>query len=93
VTVSIGLTDALQDSAEAVLRRADMALYQAKRRGRNRVVLADKSDGDAAAAATPPHDAGTCALGNPVMDAVEPMIAVDPPARVDAVAAAVALAA
>jgi hypothetical protein len=55
VTVSIGLTDAMQDTAEAVLRRADMALYQAKRGGRNRVVLADKRDGDPAAAT--PDDA------------------------------------
>jgi diguanylate cyclase (GGDEF)-like protein len=38
VTVSVGLTDAGPESPDHVLRRADMALYEAKRSGRNRVV-------------------------------------------------------
>jgi two-component system, cell cycle response regulator len=40
ITVSIGLSalDGENDSAEAILHRADQALYQAKRSGRNRVV-------------------------------------------------------
>ncbi|MFM2120557.1 MAG: hypothetical protein RL722_2025, partial [Pseudomonadota bacterium] len=40
VTISIGLTDAAGDDADAVMRRADMALYEAKHAGRNRLVLA-----------------------------------------------------
>jgi diguanylate cyclase (GGDEF)-like protein/PAS domain S-box-containing protein len=38
VTVSIGLADTLGGAADALLRRADEALYQAKREGRNRIV-------------------------------------------------------
>jgi two-component system cell cycle response regulator len=40
VTISIGVTatEGAGDSAEAMLRRADQALYRAKRDGRNRVV-------------------------------------------------------
>ena len=40
VTVSIGLAEwhGAQDNAEALIRRADQALYAAKRAGRNRVV-------------------------------------------------------
>jgi diguanylate cyclase (GGDEF)-like protein len=73
VTVSIGLTDAMQDSAEAVLRRADMALYQAKRRGRNRVVLADKRDGDAAAATPDDADGAQTRDGARTVTAVAPV--------------------
>lgn len=42
VTVSIGVAavDGPGDTVEDMLRRADMALYEAKRSGRNRVVLA-----------------------------------------------------
>ncbi len=43
VTVSIGVatTRGADDTAEAILRRADEALYRAKKDGRNRVVAAD----------------------------------------------------
>lgn len=42
VTISIGVTtsEGREDTAEAVMRRADQALYRAKRDGRNRVVSA-----------------------------------------------------
>jgi two-component system cell cycle response regulator len=40
VTISIGIADSAgrQDSADALLHRADQALYRAKREGRNRVI-------------------------------------------------------
>jgi two-component system cell cycle response regulator len=40
VTISIGVTSSEDsgDTADALLRRADQALYRAKREGRNRVV-------------------------------------------------------
>lgn len=41
VTTSIGLADASESSLEDALRRADAALYEAKRLGRNQVVLAE----------------------------------------------------
>jgi two-component system cell cycle response regulator len=42
VTVSIGMagSEGSQDTAQALLHRADQALYRAKREGRNRVVAA-----------------------------------------------------
>lgn len=41
VTVSIGLADASECPIEVALRHADEALYEAKRQGRNRVVISD----------------------------------------------------
>jgi diguanylate cyclase len=38
LSVSIGVTTDLQDSLDAMLNRADLALYRAKEAGRNRVV-------------------------------------------------------
>src|SRR5665213_3661183 len=40
ITISIGIasSEGTGDTAEALLRRADQALYSAKRNGRNRVV-------------------------------------------------------
>jgi diguanylate cyclase (GGDEF)-like protein len=40
VTLSIGVADASQVSIDVALQRADLALYEAKRLGRNRVVVA-----------------------------------------------------
>ncbi|MDR1994880.1 GGDEF domain-containing protein [Azonexus sp.] len=39
VTFSMGLADASESTLEAALNRADEALYEAKRRGRNRVLI------------------------------------------------------
>lgn len=48
VTVSIGVAalSAPDDDLERILKRADEALYDAKRRGRNRVVIADHEQTD-----------------------------------------------
>lgn len=42
VTLSIGLADASHREVEVALKRADLALYEAKRRGRNQVVVASE---------------------------------------------------
>ena len=40
ITISIGIagSEGAEDSADALLHRADQALYRAKREGRNRVI-------------------------------------------------------
>ena len=47
VTISIGvaITGAARETGEDLLRRADEALYEAKRTGRNRIVMAEPADG------------------------------------------------
>ena len=45
ITVSIGCADLLEtDSVEALVKRADQALYQAKANGRNLVICKDEAD-------------------------------------------------
>ena len=46
VTVSIGVAvvDGVGDTADAILKRVDDALYQAKRSGRNRTVVAGEAN-------------------------------------------------
>ena len=46
VTVSIGVASGAE-TLEELIRRADRALYRAKGRGRNAVVVADESDASA----------------------------------------------
>ena len=46
ITLSIGLADASHCPLEVALRHADDALYEAKRQGRNRVVISDKAGGE-----------------------------------------------
>ena len=53
LTVSIGLAVGRGTDADDVLLAADRALYEAKRRGRNRVVRAPDPAGVPAAAAVP----------------------------------------
>jgi diguanylate cyclase (GGDEF)-like protein len=59
-TASVGIasTDAFGYELDALMRRADMAVYSAKRAGRNRVVVANVSDSDTSDAVVPPCAAG-----------------------------------
>ena len=43
VTLSIGLADASHCPIEIALQRADFALYEAKRLGRNRIIVAEET--------------------------------------------------
>ena len=44
ITLSIGLADASHCPLEIALQRADYALYEAKRLGRNRVIVAAEAN-------------------------------------------------
>ena len=41
ITCSIGVAEALNEDSESLVKRADIALYNAKANGRDRVELAD----------------------------------------------------
>jgi diguanylate cyclase (GGDEF)-like protein len=56
MTTSVGITEVHTDEEDAneVIRRADMAMYEAKRAGRNRVAVSRPSAGQDSVTARPP---------------------------------------
>lgn len=65
LTCSLGISEWQRgDSVDGLLRRADMALYQAKSSGRNRVVAAD-------ATLVPTNDAGLCGVSRSLTRSIE----------------------